>query len=78
MKKIIFILCGSVILGCDDNFEETEQQRMISASKHGIEKHLTYHKDPKTDLCFAAWRDYGPIQIVTNVPCTEKVERLLR
>lgn len=43
------------------------------ASMHG----LRYYKDHNTNLCFAGTSLSNPAGVLTNVPCTQKVEELI-
>lgn len=70
--KYILIL-AIFIMGC-----ETLKQQGIENEKNLINQDLSYYKDSKTGLCFAAISIGSTAQSVTNVPCTPEVERLIK
>ncbi len=70
MKSIlILLLCLS---GCNNSVFPTESERVNK---------IVYLKDIRTNLCFAVnyVHEYpiGEARIVTNVPCTNEVEKLI-
>jgi hypothetical protein len=69
MKNLFFALMV-MILGCD--FAAMRQENAIAISSE-----LIYLKDYRTNLCYASWGAMNESGVLTNVPCTPEVERLL-
>lgn len=64
--KIGIIFSIVAFLGCTPE--------KVAKSYH---KNLIYTIDPSTDLCFASWKIGFNIGTMTNVPCTEKVLKMI-
>lgn len=55
----------------------TEQQLSIDQRQY-LGDRIAYYKDPRTELCFAGMAIGGPSALLTNVPCTPRVEELAK
>lgn len=64
MKK--YLITITILLGCSSFNEEG---RMVD---------IVYTKDRRTNLCFASMYPTSTQYVLTNVPCTPEVERLVR
>lgn len=61
------------IIGCDP----VEYKRSQDIENAGNIQNLTYIKDKKSGLCFAASGLGYPYAVLTNIPCTPEVEKLV-
>ncbi len=69
MKKLFIILAAFSLFGCVDEPHHTESQKS--------QNYIHYYKDPRTDICFAGSCLGCREAVLTTVPCTPEVERLL-
>lgn len=51
---------------------------MACVDSHTEVNKINYFRDNHTGLCFAAYRLQSPNGLLTNVPCTPEVERLIK
>lgn len=72
--KYIIVLLSLILFGCS-----AEQiSKMNKEHDDGIIKTIYYKKDKRTGLCFASWGLGGNGGLLTNVPCTPEVEKLIK
>lgn len=71
MSKII--LLSVLLMGC-----RVIEQHNIDADKKIISIDMNYYKDSRTNLCFATHNLGTDWAVMTNVPCTPEVEKLLK
>lgn len=74
--KYLFIL---LLVGCVQH-SSAEELREAQTESYNRATRLSYFKDPRTNLCFAyGWGgSYQGGPILTNVPCTNEVNSLLK
>lgn len=65
MKRLLFVLLLGLV-SCD---EFTNESRV---------KDFEYFKDTRTNLCFASYNLGMSYGVMTNVPCTEEVEKAIK
>lgn len=70
IAAIILGLFGAIVMlvanGCHENH-----------GRHDVVESLRYHKDQRTNLCFAEYNLGYNSGALTMVPCSSEVERLL-
>lgn len=69
MKKI-FVL-ALLLSGCYTD------RRPDESLEHHFVRHMEYYKDDRTSLCYAVSCPSCNSAMMTNVPCTPEVEKLL-
>lgn len=77
MKKLIIALM--LMSGCK-SCTEYERVEKIQNNKIDVQarlKRVVYFKDCNTGLCYASWWFNTYAETITNVPCTEDVEKRL-
>lgn len=75
MKK--FIICFICLFGCGPRSEEQVRSNRENILKQEY-SHISYFKDDTTGLCFAGGASHmiSESTLLTNVPCTKKVEEI--
>lgn len=88
MIKIILVLLSLSLLACEaqekrqKEYEADQHQKWIweqdISNKKIIVEDFSYYKDPRTGLCFfGRGLDYRSA-VLTNVPCTPEVEKIIK
>lgn len=79
MNKLITVLFLALILvGCAD-FPSTQHDSKHAQDREASDlKRYHYVKDSRTNLCFLSYASGGNAGLLTNVPCTEEVEKEIK
>lgn len=76
LTMVMIVFCIMCFTACDS---ETRKEVFPNVARRA--SHITYVKDPRTNLCFAfsyVWSGQGvSSDVFANVPCTPEVESLL-
>lgn len=75
MKYLLFIISLSLITSCNEDF-----RKEVFPTVQEQANQLTYVKDNRTGLCFVYNTIFTDVnsKVLTNVPCTPEVERLIK
>ena len=77
MKKIIILAC--CLFGCLSPEEAHNQEYRFNKDINGFHiKQIIYSKDSRTGLCYASMSLGSNWAVLTNVPCTPEVEKLIQ
>lgn len=85
MRALLLITC-ILSVACNDQsdvagrptHEKHRQAQAFERHQQLADKEIEYHKDGRTGLCFAVLDAAGGWGTVSNVPCTDKVEALIK
>lgn len=69
-----YIILSVLFMACDYKAIEAHNTRFNNSEVNS----MSYHKDPRTNLCFAAYHLGGNSAAITNVPCTSEVEKFIK
>jgi hypothetical protein len=81
MLLCVPILIIAIIFSCSKQAQipyEERQRRQIEIETHPLKYNLEYGKDPRTGFCFAIYEFGLRNGLLTYVPCTSEVEKLLK
>jgi hypothetical protein len=83
MSKVLdYIICFGllVLLALQVSACETKEQELSRSKKESSDRilQLAYFKDPRTNLCFVGYGMGWNFGLMTNVPCSPEVEKLIK
>lgn len=80
MKKLFVLMLLCLTCCCDETKEHAKIIDQQNFDMHSYIENVRYCKDIRTGLCFAGCPIYGGAynSVLTNVPCTPEVEKLIK
>lgn len=79
-KLIVLAMLCTITCACKEDAPEqviNEYRREESRRAIDLMSYIVYVKDSKTGLCFATFGTGSYAALMTNVPCTPEVEKVL-